>query len=166
MIKSCLCILLTIAFNPYYIDFPVCLAKRKGKNKATCFNDVCLQPGYSSDVAPSPPENQSLIIVRLEYALDNILSVDHDHNILGITLSLRQSWVDNRVFARNKSMLENGGWLAAPTRMGRNPETGIPEHIWMPKFYIYWLFEMVIKTNFQQQTLIWISEDWILRLAL
>ena len=156
MIKTCLCILLTMALNPYS---SMCIAKRRGKNKATCFNDVCLQPGYSSDVAPSPPENQSLIIVKLEYALDNILSVDHDHNILGITLSLRQSWVDNRVFARDKSMLENSGWLAAPTRMGRNPETGIPEHIWMPKFYIYWLFEMVIKTNFQQQTLIWISKD-------
>ena len=81
MIKTCLCLLLTIAVNPYS---SMCLAKRRGKTKATCFNDVCLKPGYSSDVAPTPLENQSLIIVKLEYALDNILSVDHDHNILGI----------------------------------------------------------------------------------
>ena len=118
------------------------------KDRGTCFSDICLQSGYSADVAPSTIGNESFITVKMEYSLDNILSVDHDHNILGITLSLRQSWIDNRVFPRNRSMLDNGRWLAAPTRMGRNPETGIPEHIWMPKFYIYWLFEMVIKTNF------------------
>ena len=75
----------------------------------------------------------------MAFVVDNILSVDDDHNIIGLTLSLRQTWMDNRIYPRKGALLENGGWLPAPTRMGRNPETGISAHVWMPKIFIYWL---------------------------
>lgn len=142
------------------LNASVCLTfsgKNRDTGKPTCFGDICLRAGYSPDVSP-PTERNSLIAVNMLFNIDNILSVDHDHNIIGATISLRQTWVDNRIFPRKKSLLENDGWLSAPSRMGRNPETGIPQHIWMPKLYIYGLLKMEIKTNFEQQTSIWIQK--------
>ena len=136
-----------------------CSGKKQNKKTPTCFDDICLEDGYTPDVAPSSKTNPALNVVNMAFEINNILSVDHDHNIIGLTLSLRQTWRDDRVFLKTPYIIGNGGWLPAPARMGRDPETGIPKEIWMPKFYIYWLLKMEIKTNYQQQTQIWISKE-------
>ena len=149
-----------LTFFLFFSNDSLCLTfsgKTNDKGKPKCFGNICLKPGYSPDVSPAP-EQKSIIVVNMLFNIDNILSVDHDHNIIGTTLSLRQTWIDNRIFPRKKSLLKEGGWLSAPSRMGRDPETGIPQQIWMPKFYIYGLLNMEIKTNFEQQTSIWIEK--------
>ena len=141
-----------------FCNILLCSARKNDKKHAKCFDDVCLKAGYSPDTAPSSNNNRH-ILVDMQFSLENILSVDHDHNTIGLTVSLRQTWIDNRVYTKKSSLLKNGGWMAVPTKMGRDPETGIPQYIWMPKFYIYFLLKMEIKTNYQQQTLIWISKE-------
>ena len=135
----------------------ICSANNNDKKTPNCFDDICIEAGYSPDVAPKLESNQP-IVVNMVFKVDNVLSVDHDHNIIGLTVSLRQTWMDHRIHARNNSLLKSNRWLPVPTRMGRNPETGIPEHIWMPKLFIYWLKKMELKSNFQEQSLIWLFE--------
>ena len=157
------------SFKQYLIFFLICFVilknswcitfsgKNRRKENPKCFGNICLRAGYSPDVSP-PREGNSLMVVDMLFKIDNILSVDHDQNVIGSTISLRQTWIDNRIFPRRKSLLEDDAWLSAPSRMGRDPETGIPQEIWMPKFYIYGLLNMEIKTNFEQQTSIWIQK--------
>ena len=95
----------------------------------------------------------------MEFQMYNIIEIDSDSNVVGVTLSLRQTWMENRIYPRKPSLIKNNeGWLPLPAEMGRNPETGISKEVWMPKFFIYWLKEMDLKTNFQEQSLLWLSK--------
>ena len=141
--------------------FLSCLAKNQNKTRMKvkkCFDDICLDLGYSKNVPPSS-ENNSPIVIELAFEVYSIILVDNDHNVIGLTLSLRQSWIDNRIRPRNKKLLKSNSWLPAPAEMGRNRETGLPQQVWMPKFYVYRLTEMDMKSNFQEQSLLWLSKD-------
>ena len=109
-----------------FCNILLCSARKNDKKHAKCFDDVCLKAGYSPYTAPSSNNNRH-ILVDMQFSLENILSVDHDHNTIGLTVSLRQTWIDNRVYTKKSSLLKNGGWMAVPTKMGRDPETGIPQ---------------------------------------
>lgn len=126
-----------------------------------CFDEVCIGRGYSTNIPPpTGGNNKQPLVVNISFQLYNIISVDNDDNVIGVTLSLRQTWMENRIYPKKKGLIEqNGGWLPLAAEMGRNPETGIPQKVWMPKFFIYWLTEMDIKSNFQEQSLLWLSKD-------
>ena len=88
------------------------------------------------------------------------ISVDCDNNIVGVTIRLRQTWMDNRI-CHKQDINETAdiGVSIIPSRMGRDPESGIPQVIWMPNLYFFALSKMEIQTNFEQQTLMWMFED-------
>ena len=142
----------------------VCPARQQNKPNQIqvreCFDDICIGRGYSTNVPPnSGANNNQPITVNMSFQLYNIISVDNDNNVIGMTLSLRQTWMENRIYPKKKSLIEqNGGWLPVPAEMGRNPETGIPQKVWMPKFFIYFLTDMDMKSNFQEQSLLWLSK--------
>ena len=134
--------------------------KGNRRNKFKCEGNLCFKKGYDfeqeRDIPPSSGNNGSPIVVNIGFKIDTIFSVDSDHNTVGLGMTLRQSWIDSRVFPKHK--LEKDGWLPIPSRLGRNPETGLSEKIWLPNLYIYSMVEMEVKSNFQDQTLMWVTQ--------
>ena len=131
----------------------VSLANARSKNKTRCFGHICLQPGYSPDNIP-PNKDNSPLKVDMDFKISP-LSVDCDHNIVGLSIILRQTWFDNRIYSKE----DDGKFSWLPTRMGRNPETGIPQEVWMPNLFFYSMTKMEIQTNFREQSLLWLFQD-------
>lgn len=118
-----------------------------------CFDHICLKPGYSPD-KPPPTKDDSPIQVDLDFQISP-LSVYCNHNVVGLSIRLRQTWIDNRVYSDQNT--DKRSWL--PTRMGRDPSTGLPGEIWMPNLFFYSMTNMDIKTNFREQSLLWLFEN-------
>ena len=141
--------------------FFACDAAKGNRSKFQCDGNLCFKEGYDfeheRDIPPSSDHlNGSPVVVNIGFKIDSILSVDSDHNIVGLGITLHQSWIDNRVFPKHK--LQKDDWLPIPSRLGRNPETGLSEKIWLPNLYIYSMVKMEVKSNFQDQILMWITQ--------
>ena len=74
-----------------------------------CFDDVCLGKGYSTNIPPPALDDNQPLIVNISFQLYNIISVDNDDNVIGITLALRQTWMENRIYPRKKGLIEQNG---------------------------------------------------------
>ena len=122
----------------------------------TCYGNICLENGYECDVRPSR-ENGHPIIVDMKYQVDSVISVDSDLNIVGIQLSLQQTWMDNRVTARNETLVENGAFISAPRTLYKEPDT-LPK-VWMPQIWVFSMTNFEIRQTFADQSLLYLTRS-------
>ena len=73
---------------------PFCWALCTDNTK--CFENICLEDGYCRDIRPKREVGEP-IIVDMKYEIDNVISVDTELNVVGIQISLTQTWMENRV---------------------------------------------------------------------
>lgn len=117
-----------------------------------CYENICLQSNYDRDQKP-PSHNGEPILVDMTYILDNILSVDSDLNIVGIQLSLMQTWMDTRIFLKNQSFSENNcDWISLPDSLHKISEQ-LPT-IWIPNIWVYSMTDFKLKYALQQQSVL------------
>ena len=122
---------------------------------ATCFDKVCLDPDYCHDIRP----NRNLgkpIIVDMKYEIDSIISVDEDQNVVGIQLSLTQTWMDDRISLANETFLDENNWTSVPRRLYKEPDT-LPA-IWIPNLWTYSMTDFSLKGMHEDQSLLWIQK--------
>ena len=122
----------------------------------TCYGNICLDEDYDHDIWPSR-KGSDPIIVDMRFEIDSILSVDSDMNIVGIQLSLQQTWMDNRVSARNESLVENGAFISAPRTLYKEPDT-LPK-LWMPTIWIFSMTNFEIRQTFADQSLLYLTRS-------
>ena len=132
-----------------------------GRNNVKCEGDICFKEGFvpeqDRDIPPATGNDVLPIVINIKFEITSVSSVDSDLNIVSLGLRLQQKWIDNRIFPKHK--LQKGELLPIPMRWGRNPETGLSEKIWLPNIWIYSMIQMEVQRNFQEQSLIWISQE-------
>ena len=122
----------------------------------TCYGNICLENGYESDDWPSRQDGNP-IIVDMKYEVDSIISVDSDLNIVGIQLSLEQTWMDNRLSAKNESLVENGAFVSAPRTLYKEPDT-LPK-VWLPQIWVFSMTNFQIRETFADQSLLYLTRS-------
>ena len=122
----------------------------------TCYGNICLENGYESDDWPSRKDGNP-IIVDMKYEVDSIISVDSDLNIVGIQLSLEQTWMDNRLSAKNESLVENGAFVSAPRTLYKEPDT-LPK-VWLPQIWVFSMTNFQIRETFADQSLLYLTRS-------
>ena len=122
----------------------------------TCYGNICLEPDYDADIWPSR-DNGERIIVDMKYEIDSIISVDSDLNIVGIQLSLKQTWMDNRVSAKNESLVEDGAFISAPRTLYKEPDT-LPK-VWIPAIWVFSMTHFQIRETFHDQSLLYLTRS-------
>jgi hypothetical protein len=93
----------------------------------------------------------------MQYEIDSILSVDSDLNIVGIQVSLQQTWMDNRVTAKNESLVENGAFIPAPRTLYKEPDT-LPK-VWIPTIWVFSMTHFEIRKTFADQSLLYLTKS-------
>ena len=121
-----------------------------------CFGNLCIENDYSVDLSPTRKDEKP-IIVDMKYEVDSIISVDCDLNIVGIQLSLQMCWMDNRVSAKNDSLLKNGAFLPAPKTLYMEPDT-LPK-LWIPSIWVFSMTEFNLKTTLTDQALLFLIRE-------
>jgi hypothetical protein len=116
-----------------------------------CFENICLEAGYCRDIRPAR-EISEAIVVDMKYEIDDVISVDTELNVVGVQVSLTQTWMDNRVnTSKNvQRRVEQGEWISAPGRMYKQDET-MPE-IWTPTLWIYSMTNFEVKRTYEDQS--------------
>jgi len=122
----------------------------------TCYGNICLKSNYDADIWP-PRAAGEQIIVDMKYEIDSILSVDSDLNIVGIQLSLQQTWMDNRVTAKNEILVENGAFIPAPRTLYKEPDT-LPK-VWIPTIWVFSMTHFEIRKTFTDQSLLYLTKS-------
>ena len=94
------------------IDFR-CLGKCSEDSE--CYENICLEAGYCRDIRPQRDPGEP-IIVDMKYEIDDIISVDIDLKVVGVQISMTQTWIDNRVNVSKKveSQFDNGELVSVP----------------------------------------------------
>ena len=121
-----------------------------------CYGNICLESDYDADIWPEREEAQQPIVVDMKYEIDNIISVDSDLNLVGIQLSLHQTWMDNRVSAKNESLVENGAFISAPRTLYKEPDT-LPK-VWLPSIWIFSMTDFEVKGTFTDQSFLFLTK--------
>ena len=119
--------------------------------KPNCFDNICLEENYCQDIRPKRQDGEA-IIVDMKFEVDSLISVDTDLNIVGIQMTLTQTWMDNRVNASKNanSLVKKGKWLPAPRRLYKQPDN-LPE-IWTPTIWVYSMTGFEVKRNYEDQS--------------
>ena len=130
------------------IDFR-CLGKCSEDSE--CYENICLEAGYCRDIRP-PREPGEPIIVDMKYEIDDIISVDIDLKVVGVQISMTQTWIDNRVNVSKKveSQFDNGEWISAPSRMYN--EIDVFPQIWTPRIWILAMTNFEVQTHYEDQS--------------
>ena len=117
--------------------FVYCAAKE-------CFGNICLEDNYNIDIMP----DSRPVVVNMKYAVDRVMSVDTDINLMGVQMSLTQSWIDDRISFKEE--IGYGKWIAAPIRMFQEPDA-LPK-IWMPRIWVYSMAKFEVKRTINDQS--------------
>ena len=120
-----------------------------------CFGSICLNDTYCADNQPERKSTSNYtngypVLVYMEYDIDKVISVDTDLNIVGVQISLTQTWMDNRIYFKDDSSLKEGEWVTAPGRMYKNPYT-LPS-IWIPGIWIFSMKSFEVKKAYEDQS--------------
>ena len=110
-----------------------------------CFGNICLKDNYDIDIMPN---HNRPIVVNMKYDVDRVMSVDTDINLMGVQISLTQTWVDDRISFKGK--VDYGEWIAAPIRMYKEP--GALPKIWMPRIWVHSMAKFEFKKTFDDQS--------------
>ena len=65
-----------------------------GDRKEACFGNICLEDNYDINIMPN---HSRPIIVNMKFDVDKMIAVDTDLNIMGVQMSLTQTWQDDRI---------------------------------------------------------------------
>ena len=121
------------------------------KTNARCLGHVCLKAGYDKNVAP---RSKGPLTVGMTYTIKGISHVDCDKSEIGLDISLRQTWVDDRVFVRNTSLWKNN-IIGAPPSMYKSPNK-LPK-VWIPSLYLINMTDMTLRKHFEDHTTMWFT---------
>ena len=110
-----------------------------------CFGNICLEKDYDIDIMPS---HSRPIVVNMKYDVDRVMSVDTDINLMGVQISLTQTWRDDRISFKDK--IDYGEWIAAPIQMFDEPDA-LPK-IWMPRIWVHSMAKFEVKKTFNDQS--------------
>ena len=116
-----------------------------------CHDNFCLESDYNSDNRP-PRDDSQPVIVDMQYEIDNIISVNDDLKVIGIQVSLEQTWMDNRISAKNESLVDDGRMMSAPRHLYEDPNN-LPM-VWIPQL---WFIDMTSILRFEEQSYLYLS---------
>ena len=114
-----------------------------------CFGHICLLGNYSSDDPPTRGDNQT-VTVLMQYDIDKVISVDTDLNVVGVQISLTQTWMDNRICIKEDGYQKDDEWVTAPSRMFKDPNN-LPE-IWIPSIWVFSMSSFETKKTYEDQS--------------
>ena len=133
------------------LDLSVFCLARCSEKGPECYENICLQDGYCRDVRPIREPGEP-IIVDVRYEIDDIISVDIDLKLVGVQVSMTQTWIDNRVNVSEnaRDQIDNGEWITAPSRMYN--EIDVLPQVWTPRIWLYSMSKFEVQKTFQDQS--------------
>ena len=115
---------------------------------AECFRNICLEKNYNIDILPN---HSRPIEVDMKYDVDKVIAVDTDMNVVGMQISITQTWMDNRIyFSDQGNKIKDGQWIAAPRRMFKEPDN-LPK-IWIPSIWVFSMTSFEVKKTYEDQS--------------
>ena len=118
------------------------------KTVEECFRNICIEKNYNIDILPN---HSQPIKVDMKYDVDKVISVDTDINVVGMQISITQTWMDNRIyFCDQGNKIKDGQWIAAPRRMFKEPDN-LPK-IWIPSIWVFSMTSFEVKRTYEDQS--------------
>ena len=114
-----------------------------------CYGEICLEKGYCPDTPPTSHGNKPNM-VDMNFEIENVMSVDSDTSTIGVQLSLRMTWMDNRVTFKNESLSKNCGMVSVPSVLFKEP-IALPK-LWIPTLWFEAMTNFNIISNFEEQS--------------
>ena len=116
-----------------------------GDRQEACFGNICLEDNYDINIMPN---HSRPIMVTMKFDVDKMIAVDTDLNIMGVQMSLTQTWQDDRI--RFKTQIDYGEWVAAPLMMFKEPDN-LPK-IWIPRLWVHSMAKFEVKRTYDDQS--------------